>query len=106
MRKLSDIPGDFRTYYLDRPVHIPGTLTLIDCKQGKPQRISITNTYMHEGLNCGINVKGANEILVANSIVERTRMAGVTLAEDHWWSEGGMAGGRLRLFNLGFNVDV
>ena len=56
--------------------------------QGKAQKISVTNCHFHDGLNCGIDCKGAHEILIANNVVERTRMAGVNAAEDHWWAEG------------------
>ena len=101
------------TVQLSRPVHCMCTLATCEAlslyppglrhhignclpcaMQGKAQEISVTNCHFHDGLNCGIDCKGARKILIANNVVERTRMAGVNAAEDHWWAEGGMAGAR------------
>ncbi|CAL5222169.1 g4495 [Coccomyxa viridis] len=67
---------DFQLVQLDQPVDIDG-LTLIENLDTKPERISFTNCYFHDGMNCGIVPKGAIEALVANCIVERTSVVGI-----------------------------
>lgn len=74
---------DWKHVELDQPVKIPG-LCIIENQAAKPKRISVTNCHFHDGLNCGIACKGAHEILIANNVVERTRVAGVNAVEDHW----------------------
>ena len=81
----------FWIYELDQEVKI-NSLTLIDSREGKAQRMSVTNSYFHDGLNCGINLRGAHEVLIANSHSERTRTGGVVAMEDFWWGEGGFPG--------------
>lgn len=44
---------DFQLVQLDQPVKIDG-LTLIENLDTKPERISFTNCYFHDGMNCGI----------------------------------------------------
>ena len=80
-----------RLVELDQPIHIPG-LCLIDCKQAGWKRISVTNSYFHDGLNTGICLKGGEETLVANNYVERTAQAGIAANMDYWWLEGGIPG--------------
>ncbi len=67
---------DFQLVQLDQPVNIDG-LTLIENLDTKPERISFTNCYFHDGMNCGIVPKGAVKALVANCIVERTSVVGI-----------------------------
>ena len=81
----------FWIYELDQEVKI-NSLTLIDSREVKAQRMSVTNSYFHDGLNCGINLRGAHEVLIANSHSERTRTGGVVAMEDFWWGEGGFPG--------------
>ena len=81
----------FWIYELDQAVEI-SSLTIIDSREGKAQRMSVTNSYFHDGLNCGINLRGAQEVLIANSHAERTRTGGVVAMEDFWWGEGGFPG--------------
>ena len=81
----------FWIYELDQAVEI-SSLTIIDSREGKAQRMSVTNSYFHDGLNCGINLRGAQEVLIANSHAERTRTGGVVAMEDYWWGEGGFPG--------------
>ncbi len=80
-----------RLIRLDRALPVSG-FSLIDSVQAQPRSISFTNSYFHDGLNSGINAKGGRDVLIANNWVERTTFYGITAAEDHWWSEGGMAG--------------
>ena len=82
---------NFWIFELDQAVEITG-LTIIDSREGKAQRMSVTNSYFHDGLNCGINLRGAQEVLIANSHAERTRTGGVVAMEDYWWGEGGFPG--------------
>ena len=81
----------FWVFELDRAVEI-SSLTIIDSREGKAQRMSVTNSYFHDGLNCGINLRGAQEVLIANSHAERTRTEGIVAMEDFWWGEGGFPG--------------
>ena len=81
----------FWRFELDQAVEI-SSLTIIDSREGKAQRMSVTNSYFHDGLNCGINLRGAQEVLIANSHSERTRTGGVVAMEDYWWGEGGFPG--------------
>lgn len=82
---------DLKRVELSQPIQIPG-LCIIENANAKPKRIAVTNCHFHDGLNCGIDCKGAHKILIANNVVERTRVSGIVAAEDHWWGEGGMAG--------------
>ena len=79
---------DFQLVQLDRPVNIHG-LTIIDDLDTKPKKISFTNCYFHDGMNCGIVPKGAVEGLVANCVVERTSVVGI---ETSIGGEGAFAG--------------
>ena len=81
----------FWLFELDQAVEI-SSLTIIDSREGKAQRMSVTNSYFHDGLNCGINLRGAQEVLIANSHSERTRTGGIVAMEDYWWGEGGFPG--------------
>ena len=83
--------ANLRLIRLDRAVQV-SNLTLIDSVQAHPCSISVTNSYFHDGLNSGINTKGGCDVLIANNWVERTSYHGISSAENHWWSEGGMAG--------------
>ena len=83
---------DFWIFELDQAVEI-SSLTIIDSREGKAQRMSVTNSYFHDGLNCGINLRGAKEVLIANSHAERTWTGGVVAMEDFlWWGEGAFPG--------------
>ena len=82
---------DLKRVELNKPVKI-ARLCIIENANAKPKRIAVTNCHFHDGLNCGIDCKGAHEILIANNVVERTRVSGIAAAEDHWWGEGGMGG--------------
>ena len=72
-------------------------LTMLDCTQARPQKISVTNSYFHDGLNDGITCKGGLNITVANNWVERTAFMGIAAAEDAYWWEGGIPGKLLHM---------
>ena len=80
-----------RLVQLDQTIQIPG-LCLIDCKQAGWKRMTVTNSYLHDGLNTGICLKGGEEVLIANNYVERTALAGIAACMDSWWLEGGIPG--------------
>ena len=50
---------NFWIFELDRAVEI-SSLTIIDSREGKAERMSVTNSYFHDGLNCVINLRGSN----------------------------------------------
>lgn len=79
---------DFKLVQLDRPLNVP-CLCIVDNMDTHPKRISFTNCYFHDGLNCGIVSKGALDSLVANNVVERTRVSGI---ETSCGGEGAIAG--------------
>ena len=81
---------------LDQPIHI-SNLSIVECLQFRPERISIVNSYIHDGLNAGINAKGSNEAVIANNWVQRTTSTGIVAGEDYWWWEGPVPGELPRL---------
>ena len=83
--------GNMNLVTLNTAVKI-NNLTMLDCTQARPQSISVTNSYFHDGLNDGINGKGGLNITVANNWVERTAFMGIAAAEDAYWWEGGIPG--------------
>ena len=83
--------GNMNLVTLNTAVKI-SNLTMLDCTQARPQSISVTNSYFHDGLNDGINGKGGLNITVANNWVERTAFMGIAAAEDAYWWEGGISG--------------
>ena len=71
-----------RLIRLDRAIQV-SNLTLVDSVLAQPQSISITDSYSHDGLNSGINIKGGRDVLIANNWVERTNNHSISSAQDH-----------------------
>ena len=92
---------NFKLIQLDQPVKLPG-LCIIDDLVTKPDRISFTNCYFHDGLDAGIVSKGGVDSLVANCVVERIAYTGI---ETSCGGEGAFAG-RLSGFTFPLRMDA
>lgn len=74
---------------LDSPISGQSGLYLAEDQQARPRLFSIRDSYLHDGLSEGIQLKGAEQIVATGNVVERTSFGCLTSGFSAFWLEGG-----------------
>ena len=73
----------------DRPVTVSG-FAIVEIEEMRPTAMTVRNSFLHDGLAAGINIKGALASTVVNNVIERSAYRGVGVNYDPYWWEGGI----------------
>ena len=85
------VPGAVVIFTLDTGISLQG-MAMMDNLTGKMDHITMTGSYLHDGLAWGFNGKGAKRVLFANNTAERVGFQCYSSTFDPYWSEGDIPG--------------
>lgn len=80
-------PNAVVVFTLDTSIGLQG-VAMMDNLTGKMDHITMTGSYLHDGLAWGFNGKGAKQVRFANNTAERVGFQCYSSTFDPYWSEG------------------
>lgn len=90
---INDADNPIALVTLDHPL-IPGAsgLYLASDQQSQPKLFSIRNTYLHDSLAAGIQLRAADRLVATGNVIERAAINCATAGFSAYWLEGGVPG--------------
>ena len=86
---INDASNPIALVTLDTPISGESGLYMADDQQSRPKLFSIRDSYLHDGLAEGIQLKGADNVVATGNVIERAAIACATSGFSGYWLEGG-----------------